>query len=99
MATLIHCDGRLGPPEDARVSILDRAFLYGDSVYETLRTYGGKPFELGRHLDRLESSLSQLRIDPGIPRAEIERRVLETIAAAQNAESYIRIVVSRGIGE
>ena len=99
MATLIHCDGHLGPPEEARVSILDRAFLYGDSVYETLRTYQGRPFELGRHLDRLEQSLAQLRIDPGVARAEIERRVLETLAAAKNPESYIRIVVSRGIGE
>ena len=51
MGTLICVNGE--PAEDARVSVFDRGFLYGDSVYEVVRTYGGRPFALRRHLARL----------------------------------------------
>ncbi len=99
MATLVHCDGRLLSPEQAFVPVFDRSFLYGDSVYETLRTYRGVPFDLPRHLARLGVSLSRLRIDPGVTPGEIARRVHETVAAANNPESSVRIIVSRGTGE
>jgi branched-chain amino acid aminotransferase len=91
----VNLDGKIVPPEEAKVSIFDRSFLFGDSVYETLRTYGGRPFALPRHLDRLEASAGRLRV--GLPpRGEIERRVMETLGAAANDESYVRVVVSRG---
>ena len=53
MGTLVNVEGRLVPPEQATVPVLDRGFLYGDSVYEVVRTYGGRVFELGRHLARM----------------------------------------------
>src|SRR5438270_1617599 len=56
MATLVNVEGRLVQPEQAFVPVLDRGFLYGDSVYEVVRTYAGRPFELKRHLDRMDRS-------------------------------------------
>lgn len=91
-------DGRFVPPAEAKVSIFDRSFLFGDSVYETLRTYGGKPFALTRHLDRMERSMERLAMRNAIPRTEVERRIAEAHAKSGNAESYLRVVVSRGVG-
>ncbi len=91
-------DGRFVPPGEAKVSIFDRSFLFGDSIYETLRTYGGKPFAMKRHLDRMERSMARIAMKPAIPRAELERRLRETHERSGNADSYLRIVVSRGVG-
>ena len=97
MPTLVNLDGRLLPPEQALVPVLDRGFLYGDSVYEVLRTYGGAPFALGPHLGRLERSAARLWLQ--LPaREQIEREVARTLAAAGNAESYVRVIVTRGEG-
>lgn len=77
--------------------VLDRGFLYGDSVYEVVRTYAGRPFELDRHLLRMERTAA--RIGLTLPaRAEIERELQRTLDAAQNPESYARMVVTRGEG-
>jgi branched-chain amino acid aminotransferase len=90
-----------GAPVDAaaaRVSVFDRGFLYGDSVYEVLRTFGGRPFRLRDHLERLERSAAGLGMS--LPAREaIERAVRETLAAAGEPDAYIRIVVTRGAGE
>lgn len=95
---LVNLDGRIVPPEEATVSIFDRSFLFGDSVYETLRTYDKKPFALDRHLARLRGTLAGLRLRIFADDAEITRRILDTIAATGNAECYVRVVVSRGVG-
>jgi len=97
MGTLLNVEGRLVPPEQAFVQVLDRGFLYGDSVYEVVRTYAGRVFELGRHLRRMEISASRigLRLPP---RERIESELFRTMEAAGNAESYARIVVTRGEG-
>jgi branched-chain amino acid aminotransferase len=97
MGTLVNVEGRLVPPEQALVPVLDRGFLYGDSVYEVVRTYGGRPFEVQRHLERMERSAS--RIGLSLPeRAQIEAELARTLQAAGNAESYARIVITRGEG-
>jgi branched-chain amino acid aminotransferase len=94
---LINIDGKLRKPGEAVVPVLDRGFLYGDSVYEVIRTYGGKPFALKEHLDRFERSAA--RLDIRLPeRRWIEEQVHATIAAAGNPESYCRIIVTRGGG-
>ena len=62
MATVINLDGDLVPPAEATVSVFDRGFLYGDSVYEVVRTYGRHPFELDAHLARLASAALTLFI-------------------------------------
>jgi branched-chain amino acid aminotransferase len=96
--TVVSLDGRLCGPEEALVPVLDRGFLYGDSVYEVARTYGGRPFALGLHLDRLERSAARILLR--LPeRGRIEAEVARTLLAAGNEESYVRILVTRGVGQ
>ena len=91
-------NGEILPAAEARVSVLDTGFTFGDSVYETLRTYGGRPFHVDRHLARLRSSAARLGIAlPGD--GDLARDVEAILARAGNAESYIRIMVSRGVGD
>jgi branched-chain amino acid aminotransferase len=99
MATLVNLDGVLVPPEEARVSVFDRGFLYGDSVYEVIRTYGGRPFELSRHLDRLEGSAARIGLPLPWSRERLGAELTRTLAASGNAESQVRVVVTRGAGE
>jgi branched-chain amino acid aminotransferase len=98
MATLVNVDGKLGSEEDRLLSPLDQGFLFGASVYETVRTYGGRSFLLERHLGRLRESAKALDITLDITDEELAARVEETLVAAGNAESSIRIVVSAGVG-
>ncbi len=98
MTTLVNVDGKLGSEEDRLLSPLDQGFLFGASVYETVRTYGGRAFLLERHLARLRESASALDIALDVTDEELEARVEETLVAAGNAEASIRIVVSAGVG-
>lgn len=85
-------------PQDATISVFDRGFLYGDSVYETLRTSGGKVVELDAHLDRLDHSAEGIAFTLPFDHAAITDAITRTLAAAGNPESRIRIVVTRGTG-
>jgi len=85
-------------PQDATISVFDRGFLYGDSVYETLRTSGGRIVELGAHLDRLRRSAEGIAFELPVSDAEITDAVEQTLAAAANDDSRIRVVVTRGTG-
>jgi D-amino acid aminotransferase len=85
-------------PAHARISVFDRGFLYGDSVYETMRTAGGRPLELGRHLARLRRSGDGIGLSIPWSDTELERTIERTHAAAGNSESYVRVVVTRGAG-
>jgi len=95
---LCNVEGHLVPPEQAVVPIFDRGFLYGDSVYEVVRTYGGRPFELERHLLRMERSAQRIGLSLP-PREKLLHELTRTLEAAQNAESYARIIVTRGEGQ
>jgi branched-chain amino acid aminotransferase len=95
---LCNVEGRLCPPEEAVVPVLDRGFLYGDSVYEVVRTYRKKPFELERHLQRMDRSAARIGLTLP-PRETIVRELQRTLDAAGNPESYARIVITRGEGE
>ena len=98
MPVLCNVEGKLVPPEQALVPVLDRGFLYGDSVYEVVRTYAGRPFELERHLARMDKTAR--RIDLTLPpRETVVRELQRTLDAAGNPESYARVVVTRGVGE
>lgn len=90
--------GRPVDPGEATVSVFDRGFLYGDSVYETLRTAGGRPVEMTRHLDRLRRSAAGIGLE--IPFADdvLRAAVAETHAATGNPDSYVRVIVTRGTG-
>lgn len=92
-------DGVVHPLEEATVSVLDRGFLYGDSVFETIRTYGGVPHALGEHLERLERSAALVHIELPVSRAVLAQEIAESVRAAGNDESYIRAMITRGSGE
>jgi branched-chain amino acid aminotransferase len=98
MSIRVHVGGRICAPEDAKVSVLDRGFLYGDSVYETIGTVGGRLFAFEEHLDRLERSAARLALR--LPARDVLRAAVhETVAAAGNAESRVRVIVTRGAGK
>jgi branched-chain amino acid aminotransferase len=92
-------DGRPMAAESATVSVFDRGFLYGDSVFETLRTYAGLPFALDRHLARLAQSAARVFIELPVSIEQIGREVASAIVGAGNVESYVRVTVTRGVGE
>lgn len=98
MTTKVSIDGEIQELDEARVPVTDRGFLYGDSVYEVVRTYGGRPFLLTEHLGRLQRSADQLCLALPGGLEPIARDVEATVRAAQNAESYVRIIVTRGSG-
>ncbi len=99
MTTRVCINGQVLLPEEATISVFDRGFLYGDSVFETVRTYGGRPYALDRHLARLEHSAGLVFIEPQVGRNELRREIFQTLAAAANPESYVRIMLTRGPGE
>lgn len=99
MSSLVLIDGRPSPPEAASISVFDRGFLYGDSVFEALRTYGGRPFALERHLQRLAESAARVFIDLPVSLQQLGREVHSAIVGAGNSESYVRLTVTRGVGE
>jgi branched-chain amino acid aminotransferase len=92
-------NGIVVPAEEARVSVLDNGFAFGDSVYEVLRTYAGRAFEPGRHFRRLRTSAARLGIALPAPDASLLDQVDGLLARAGAGESYIRIIVSRGLGD
>jgi branched-chain amino acid aminotransferase len=91
-------NGRVSTPEEARISVYDRGFLYGDSIFETVRTYNGKAFALGDHLARLARSAERLFIELPAPLATIASEVEHGIERADNPESFARIMITRGTG-
>lgn len=99
MGELVNIDGQLLEKEKAFVNVFDHGFLFGDSVYEVVRTHFGVLFAMGEHMERLRLSAGALKLE--IP-FNVERLVAEvkrTVDAAGNEESYVRIIVSRGVGE
>jgi branched-chain amino acid aminotransferase len=103
MGAMVNVNGRIFDQEHAVISVFDHGFLYGEGVYETLRTYGGRPFLFDRHMRRLRQSASMLSLDVPLADAAIDRRFLETMQAAAlgtaGREAYLRILVTRGVGE
>jgi branched-chain amino acid aminotransferase len=104
MGATVNVNGRVFDQEHAVISVFDHGFLYGEGVYETLRTYNGQPFLFDRHMRRLRASAGMVALDVPIGDVEIDARFRETMRAAGLGEStgreaYIRILVTRGIGE
>lgn len=95
MSIRISIQGRIVGPDEAAVPILDRGFLFGDSVYETIGTCGGRLFALSEHLERLERSAARIGLRMPEPVA-IANEVRRTMAAAGNPETRVRVVLTRG---
>ncbi|MGH9749517.1 MAG: aminotransferase class IV [Candidatus Polarisedimenticolia bacterium] len=98
MPERINVNGRLTAAAEATVSPLDRGFLFGDSVYETVRAPGGVAFRLQAHLERLRRSADRLQIPRDAAPVDIEAETLRTVAAAGEPDAAVRIVLSRGPG-
>jgi D-alanine transaminase len=95
MEALANLNGERVPLKDAKVSALDRGFLFGDAVYEVLRVYAGRPWLEAEHFARLARSLDAIRI-PGIDLDRLRRRMRETIAAGPFQEATVYIQITRG---
>jgi branched-chain amino acid aminotransferase len=102
MAATVNVNGLISPQEDAFIPVFDHGFLYGEGIYETLRTYDGRLFLFDRHLRRLRNSARL--IDLVIPFAnddELVAHIRDTIDAAglNRTEAYVRVMITRGVGE
>jgi branched-chain amino acid aminotransferase len=91
-------DGQVVDRADAYVSVFDRGFLYGDSVFEVYRTYGGVPFAEREHLERLSRSAERLMIPMPVSLEQLSAEVRATLDAAGDGEWYVRVVITRGTG-
>jgi branched-chain amino acid aminotransferase group I len=98
MTNFIFLNDKIIPDTDGSVSTGDRGFLYGDCIYETLRSYKGKPFKLAEHLERMRHSAKQLRIAFDYTDADIGEWLNELIEKNCAQDAYIRITLSRGTG-
>ncbi len=98
MATWVMIDGEIFGEEAACISVFDRGFLYGDSVFETLRTYAGKPFALEEHVKRLAWSAERVHIPLPCSETELAAEIARLLAQAQTPESVIRVMLTRGVG-
>jgi len=97
MATKININGDI--QNDAFISIFDHGFLFGDSIYEVVSTKYGKPCFLDEHLERLFASASGISLKIPFSINEIKNQIQRTLDSAGNSESYIRIIITRGVGE
>jgi branched-chain amino acid aminotransferase len=107
MAATIYVNGRITGERDAVIPVLDHGFLYGEGVYEVMRTYRRKPFLYGAHIDRMRRSADMINLTVPFTDAELLARIEETAgifyeaqgAAGAAAEMYIRVLLTRGVGQ
>ena len=101
MAAHVCVNGRISSDRDAVISVFDHGFLYGEGVYETMRTYHGRPFLYDRHMRRLRNSARMILLDVPFTDADLASQIRDTMAVANlnGAEAYIRVLLTRGIGE
>ena len=99
MALKIYINGKLYDKEDAKISVYDHGLLYGDGVFEGIRSYGGKVFRLDEHLDRLWNSAKAIWLTIPISKARNGRRPSSRPwPPTASQDGYIRVVVTRGVG-
>jgi branched-chain amino acid aminotransferase len=98
LTTTVSIDGTIFDEHSAKISVFDRGFLYGDSVYEVMRTYGGRPYALSEHLERLQRSAELLGIALPLAPSALAEEIRGLLGVAVNPESYIRAIVTRGAG-
>ena len=101
MAATVNVNGRISGEREAVISVFDHGFLYGEGIYETMRTYKGRPFLYDRHLRRLRNSARLIDLDVPFTDEELASQIRDTTAATslEGQEAYIRVLVTRGIGE
>lgn len=98
MSLKVNINGQLFDKEDAKISVYDHGLLYGDGVFEGMRSYGGKVFRLQEHLDRLWESAKAIGLTIPMTMEEVGRAVEETLKVNSIVDGYIRLVITRGSG-
>lgn len=98
MSLQVYIDGQFYAKEDAKISVYDHGLLYGDGVFEGIRSYGGKVFRMEAHLARLWNSAKAILLNIPMSRDEMARAIEKTLAANSIQDGYIRVVVTRGSG-
>ena len=96
---LIYIDGEFLPKAEAKVSVFDHGLLYGDGVFEGIRSYNGRVFKLNEHLERLYDSAKSIMLQVPIPIETMKETVLETLRRNHLTEAYIRLIITRGVGD
>ena len=100
MSATVNVNGRITPERDAVISVFDHGFLYGEGIYETMRTYHRRPFLYDRHMRRLRRSAAMIELPLPFTDEELAAQIRDTQALATiDGEVYIRVLVTRGIGE
>lgn len=93
----IYLNGEFLPPEQGRVSVFDRGFLFGDGVYELIPSYGGHCLRLEQHLDRLDDGLSAIRLDNPLSREDWQQTLSRLIGAPPAPDQLVHLQVTRGV--
>lgn len=99
MEPWIYLDGEFVSRSEAKVSVFDHGFLYGDGIFEGIRAYGGRVFKLDEHLERLYQSARAIALKLPLSGNELKEKILETLRKNELRDAYIRVVVSRGEGD
>ena len=99
MSLWIYLNGKYVSKEEAKISVFDHGFLYGDGIFEGIRAYGGRVFRLEEHLKRLCNSAKAISLEIPLSREDLKGKVLETLRKNKLKDAYIRLVVSRGEGD
>ncbi|RZN64564.1 MAG: branched-chain-amino-acid transaminase [Candidatus Methanoliparum thermophilum] len=99
MKNLVFIDGEYYEDNDAKISVLDHGFLYGDGVFEGIRAYNGKVFKLQEHIDRLYDSAKAIILDIPLKKEEMIENILDCIRKNNLSNAYIRVIVTRGKGD
>ena len=94
----IYIDGEFFEEAEAKISVFDHGLLYGDGVFEGIRFYHGRVFRLEEHLERLWDSARSICLEIPLSRAEMSQALLETIRRNNLRDGYVRLVVTRGVG-
>jgi branched-chain amino acid aminotransferase len=95
----IYLDGKFVDESEAKISVFDHGLLYGDGVFEGIRLYGGNVFRLEEHLERFEYSAKAILLTLPLSRKELSEAVCETCRQNNLTDAYIRLVVTRGVGD
>lgn len=99
MNRIIFMNGKLVPESEAFISVFDHGYLYGDGVFEGIRAYNGRVFKLGEHVKRLYESAHSIMLPIQYSEQEMIKAVVDTVNANELNDAYIRLVVSRGVGD
>lgn len=99
MGLIIYFDGKFVEESEAKVSVFDHGLLYGDGVFEGVRSYNGRVFKLDEHLIRLYKSAKAISLEIPMDIEELKKTVIETIKRNNLKDSYVRVVVTRGVGD